>query len=551
MPALKYWDIATSTWKTGAVGLPSGQVWSTVIGDGVNTSFLVTHGFGTRAVYVSVYRNSPPYDEVEVDVERTDTSSVTIRTAPTVPAVSEYIVVVASAGTQATLNITMDTWHTVGAAGEPAFGSGYSNVAGNQVAQFRKDSLGRVLLRGYINTVAAGGLAFTLPAGYRPPGTVRFVANSQNAGGTQVPALIYVLSDGTINVHSTNAPTAADLSVIEFDTDSVLQTASVAAQPLDNVHFVGGSGEPIMGQNWLNYDNSAQVPGTGSQRSVGFRKYPDGRVRLFGTIKGGNANSVVFTLPAGYRPRADAPAFAVTASVANIYVQIAASGTVTIMGAGTAPSYVFLDGIEFDTETVAAYASGFLGPPKVTVLPANPVDGQECYFVADAANGVVWHLRYNATASITSYKTGTGTWEVVGGSQLIGESVVNMGVIVGTTYQVIGSGLCAVTCPLMGDYDVTPYAGSAGTETPTSTLGIISYKIGAAGPVDADGATIRGEVSGSNNFTSISMTRRKSITAAATVLQVWARTDQSAGRFWVNANGPWPIGIRAMPVRVG
>lgn len=34
-----------------------------VIGDTINTSYQVTHGFGTRDVVVSVYQNNPPYAE--------------------------------------------------------------------------------------------------------------------------------------------------------------------------------------------------------------------------------------------------------------------------------------------------------------------------------------------------------------------------------------------------------------------------------------------------------------------------------------------------------
>lgn len=49
-------------------------------------------------------------------------------------------------------------------------------------------------------------------------------------------------------------------------------------------------------------------------------------------------------------------------------------------------------------------------PPAVTTLPASPVDGQECYFVANATNGVVWRLRYRA-ASASAFK-----WEFVGGA---------------------------------------------------------------------------------------------------------------------------------------
>lgn len=53
----------------------------------------------------------------------------------------------------------------------------------------------------------------------------------------------------------------------------------------------------------------------------------------------------------------------------------------------------------------------------VTSLPAAPADGQECIFVADATNGVAWHLKYRA-ASASAYK-----WEVIGGSWLSAEVV--------------------------------------------------------------------------------------------------------------------------------
>lgn len=54
-------------------------------------------------------------------------------------------------------------------------------------------------------------------------------------------------------------------------------------------------------------------------------------------------------------------------------------------------------------------------PQLVTSLPASPVDRQEVYFVADAANGIIWHLRYRA-ASPSPYK-----WEYVGGPALHAE----------------------------------------------------------------------------------------------------------------------------------
>lgn len=55
------------------------------VGTGAATSIVVTHSLGTRDVTVAVYDNSSPYAEIEVDVEHTSTSQVTLNftTAPT------------------------------------------------------------------------------------------------------------------------------------------------------------------------------------------------------------------------------------------------------------------------------------------------------------------------------------------------------------------------------------------------------------------------------------------------------------------------------------
>ena len=63
------------------------------IGDGSLTSLQVTHNFTTRDVQVSVFPNSGTYDDVEVDVQRTSTSAVTLVFA-TAPASNAYRVVV-------------------------------------------------------------------------------------------------------------------------------------------------------------------------------------------------------------------------------------------------------------------------------------------------------------------------------------------------------------------------------------------------------------------------------------------------------------------------
>src|SRR4030095_11342304 len=50
--------------------------------------------------------------------------------------------------------------------------------------------------------------------------------------------------------------------------------------------------------------------------------------------------------------------------------------------------------------------------PLVSALPGSPFDGQEIYYLADATNSVIWHLRYRAGSS-SAYK-----WEFIGGMYL-------------------------------------------------------------------------------------------------------------------------------------
>lgn len=53
----------------------------TISGNTVTTSFPITHNLGTSEVQVQVYDASAPYDTVEVDVERTSSTVVTVRFA--------------------------------------------------------------------------------------------------------------------------------------------------------------------------------------------------------------------------------------------------------------------------------------------------------------------------------------------------------------------------------------------------------------------------------------------------------------------------------------
>jgi hypothetical protein len=67
--------------------------FSSLVGDGSNTSYAITHNLGTRNLQVKVYRNSGSYDEVIVETRMTSESQLTLIFAAA-PAVDAFQVVV-------------------------------------------------------------------------------------------------------------------------------------------------------------------------------------------------------------------------------------------------------------------------------------------------------------------------------------------------------------------------------------------------------------------------------------------------------------------------
>lgn len=95
------------------------------------------------------------------------------------------------------------------------------------------------------------------------------------------------------------------------------------------------------------------------------------------------------------------------------------------------------------------YAPG--RPVEVLAMPTGPTDGDEIYYMADVANGVVWHLRYNA-GSASTYK-----WEFVGGSEMY------VKVLTSETRPAGGSAYAALATPveiqlpvdIQGDFEIS------------------------------------------------------------------------------------------------
>lgn len=106
------------------------------------------------------------------------------------------------------------------------------------------------------------------------------------------------------------------------------------------------------------------------------------------------------------------------------------------------------------------YRAPYVTPAQFAAL--TPVDGDECYFIADATNGVIWHLRYNAGSS-SAYK-----WEYLGGPPLI-SIVMNNETTNSATITDLPTPGPSITVPRAGDYfyegkvGVAPSAGTAYT----------------------------------------------------------------------------------------
>lgn len=83
--------------------------------------------------------------------------------------------------------------------------------------------------------------------------------------------------------------------------------------------------------------------------------------------------------------------------------------------------------------------------PIVTTLPATPVDGQECNLLADATNGIVWHLVYRAA------EPGPYKWYFTGGAPM--QAVVDADEsFAATAYSDLATVGPSLVLPYAGDY---------------------------------------------------------------------------------------------------
>lgn len=110
-----------------------------------------------------------------------------------------------------------------------------------------------------------------------------------------------------------------------------------ALEAVEDWHIVGTDGEPAFENSWVWAGGGSEVPA--------FYIDPFGVVRLKGALSTGTSDTVVFTLPEGYRPGA-LQRFAIdqTASAAGARCRIDAAGKVIVTRTGT---NAYLDSVSF------------------------------------------------------------------------------------------------------------------------------------------------------------------------------------------------------------
>jgi hypothetical protein len=171
--------------------------------------------------------------------------------------------------------------------------------------------------------------------------------------------------------------------------------------------------------------------------------------------------------------------------------------------------------------------------PLVTTLPASPNDADECYYLADATNGIVWHLKYRA-ASASAYK-----WEFVGGSEMF--APLTGFITVSSTTPVALTGGPTLTAPRAGDYRLEWLGNSQQQATGQSNM----YTTPASNGVVIDSGTAATFVAtGQFGGGTVVMTRVATLVAGAVLtLWVWDNTPGMSVSF-----GPDYLKLR--PIRL-
>ena len=119
-----------------------------------------------------------------------------------------------------------------------------------------------------------------------------------------------------------------DVEGIQGNFDEIKKQFPIARRntKLEAPNVVGGADQPAFQNGWLNYD-------TTTYRGARFWKDTTGVVHIEGLVKSGTPNSVIFTLPAGYRPGSGL-VFAVDSNSGHSRIDVAPTGEVKQVSGG-------------------------------------------------------------------------------------------------------------------------------------------------------------------------------------------------------------------------
>lgn len=178
-------------------------------------------------------------------------------------------------------------------------------------------------------------------------------------------------------------------------------------------------------------------------------------------------------------------------------------------------------------------------------LPTTAGNGQEIYYLADDANGVIWRFRWNEN-SFSTYK-----WEFVGGSSLLNEVITSADeTTTSATYTTLTTPGPSITLPLAGDYDIHTEACCANSAVGVSAW--MSYQVGVTTASDLDAV---GFISASVSDVPARLTRltRRTISSANQTLSARYKCLGGGTAHWYGAINTPASGrlISAIPIRVG
>jgi hypothetical protein len=152
--------------------------------------------------------------------------------------------------------------------------------------------------------------------------------------------------------------------------------------PIEPWRVVGAAGQPPFQNGWAAFGSGYALPS--------FRKWPDGTVSLRGMMVPGTVNQPAFTLPPGYRPT-EREVWVRTQTGSPPWGSVFPNGEVVQhLSPGT---WVTLDGITFDTETVTEWTTGPpgpIGPPTIFDVQRNLGTAATTGVVAFAAPVGAW-----------------------------------------------------------------------------------------------------------------------------------------------------------------